>query len=62
MTAQDEMLRELRERMQQLMESAAAQRDCASSEAQAAAAAKAQAASEGLRKEVQSLKAERQAV
>ena len=56
------MLRELRERMQQLMESAAAQRDCASSEAQAAAAAKAQAASEGLRKEVQSLKAERQAV
>ena len=56
------MLRELRERMQQLMEGAAAQRNCSSSEAQEAAAAKAQAACEGLRKELQSLKANRQTV
>ena len=56
------MLRELRERMQQLMNSAAAQRDCASSEAQDTAVAKAQAASEGLRRELQGLKADRLAV
>ena len=56
------MLRELRERIQQLMDSAAAQRDCGVSAAQAAALAKAQAASEDLRKEVQSLRTDRQAV
>ncbi len=56
------MLRELRERIQQLMDSAAVQRDCGSSVAQEAALAKAQAASEDIRRELQSLKVDRQAV
>lgn len=62
MVAQDEMLRELRDCVQQLMESAAAQGARASSAAQDSATAKAWACSEGLRRDVQSLKANRQAV
>ena len=53
------MLRELRERMQQLMQSAAAQ---SSPEVQEAASASLRAENEDLRKEVQGLRSERQEV
>ena len=54
------MLRELRERMQYLMQSTAAQGS--SSQAQEAAMASLRAANEDLRKELQSLKADRDQV
>ena len=57
---QDDMLRELRERMQQLMQTTAAQTDSGTSGAQEAA--RTQASNEGLRKELKSLKADRQQV
>ena len=54
------MLRELRERLQHLMQSTATQGS--SSQAQEAAAASLRAANEDLRKELQSLKADRDEV
>lgn len=53
------MLRELRERMQQLMQSAAAQ---SSPEVQDAASVRLRAENQDLRKEVQGLRSERQEV
>ena len=59
---QDDMLRELRERMQQLMQTTAAQTDSSTSGPPEAALARMQASNEGLRKELKSLKADRQQV
>lgn len=56
------MLKELRERMQQLMQRAAPQGDSRPSEAQAATLATVQAANEDLKGELQSIKADRQEV
>ena len=58
--AQEEMLRELRERMQHLMQSTATQGSF--TQAQEAAMASLRAANEDLRKELQSLKADRDEV
>ena len=58
--AQEEMLRELRERLQHLMQSTATQGSL--SQAQEAAMASLKAANEDLRRELQSLKADRDEV